>query len=353
MKGQLKDGDPMTYRVAVTKGYAEEDGSTIFGDIGLSRLTEAGLEWKVLPQKVGLLAAQELEGFDAALVLGAERVTEESLPAGGRLRHIARFGAGFDAVDVEACTRRGVLLTNCPDAVRRPVADSAIALLFALAHNLVVKDRLVREGRWDERANWRGSGLDGATVGIVGLGGIGLETARLVRALGIRTVAYNRSDRRREADALGVEVLALDSVLAQSDYLIITVAANAGTRRLIGERELSLMKPTSRLINLARGSVVDEEALIRRLSDGRLAGAGLDVFEREPLDVKSPLAAMDNVILAPHSLCWTDSFTAAVSGSVMESLIDASQGVTPRNAVNPEAWAAHRARQGAGTAHVG
>jgi D-3-phosphoglycerate dehydrogenase len=342
----------LTYRVAVTKGYAEEDGSTIFGDIGLSRLTDAGLEWKVLPQKVGHLAADQLEGFDAVLVLGAERVDEASLPT-RRLRHLARFGAGFDAVDVEACTRRGVLLTNCPDAVRRPVADSAIALLFALAHNLVIKDRLVREGRWDERADWRGSGLDGATVGIVGLGGIGLETARLVRALGIRTVAYNRSDRRREADALGLELLGFDAVLAQSDYLIVTVAANAGTRHLIGDRELSLLKPTSRLINLARGSVVDEEALIRRLSDGRLAGAGLDVFEREPLDVKSPLAAMDNVILAPHSLCWTDSFTDAVSGSVMESLIGASRGVVPRNAVNPDAWARHREPQGVKTARVG
>ena len=343
----------MTYRVAVTKGYAEEDGSTIFGDIGLSRLAAAGLEWKVLPEKTGHLAARQLEGFDAVLVLGAERVTGESLPADGRLRHVARFGAGFDAVDVEACTRRGVLLTNCPDAVRRPVADSAIALLFALAHNLVIKDRLVRDGRWDERADWRGSGLDGATVGIVGLGGIGLETARLVRALGIRTVAYNRSDRRRDAEPLGVEVLPLEAVLAQSDYLIITVAANAGTRHLIGEHELSLMKPTSRLINLARGSVVDEEALIRRLSDGRLAGAGLDVFEREPLDVRSPLATMDNVILAPHSLCWTDSFTAAVSGSVMESIIHASRGVMPRNAVNPAAWAGSSEPRDAGTVRVG
>ena len=340
----------MAYRVAVTKGYAEEDGSTIFGDIGLSRLTEAGLEWKVLREKAGHLAPHQLEGFDAALVLGAERVSEESLPADGRLRHIARFGAGFDAIDVEACSRRGVLLTNCPDAVRRPVADSAIALLFALAHNLVIKDRLVREGRWEERAAWRGSGLAGATVGVVGLGGIGQETARLVRSLGIRTIAYNRSDRRREARTLGVEVLPLDAVLAQSDYLIITVSGNAGTRHLIGERELSLMKPTSRLINLARGSVVDEDALVSRLSDGRLAGAGLDVFEREPLDVTSPLTAMENVILAPHSLCWTDSFTAAVSSSVMESIIEASRGVMPRNAVNPQAWPERVKLDGAGAA---
>ncbi|MCH6470172.1 2-hydroxyacid dehydrogenase [Sinomonas terrae] len=343
----------MAYRVAVTKGYAEEDGSTIFGDIGLTRLTESGLEWKVLPEKTGHVVADQLEGFDAVLVLGAERVDDASLPASGQVRHIARFGAGFDAVDVEACSRRGVLLTNCPDAVRRPVADSAIAMLFALAHNLVAKDRLVREGRWDERAAWRGSGLDGATVGIVGLGGIGLETARLVRSLGLRTVAYNRSDRRREAGALGVEVLPLDAVLAQSDYLIITVAANAGTRHLIGEHELSLMKPTARLINLARGSVLDEEALTRRLTDGRLAGAGLDVFEREPLDLNSPLTRMDNVILAPHSLCWTDSFTAAVSGSVMESIIDASRGLMPRNAVNPEAWAGRLEPQEAATGGVG
>ncbi|HKU35457.1 MAG TPA: NAD(P)-dependent oxidoreductase [Paenarthrobacter sp.] len=328
----------MAYRVAITNGYAARDGSTIFGDIGLSALANAGLEWEVLPEHVDSLGSAELEGFDAVLVMGPEKITAGSLPESGRLRHVARFGAGFDAVDVDACTRSGVILTNTPDAVRRPVADAAVALLFGLAHNLVIKDRLVREGRWDERQAWHGSGLDGATVGIIGFGGIGQETARRVRALGLRTVACNRSDKSAEARGMGVELLALNEVLAASDFVIVTLAANAGTRHLIGEAQLDLMKPGSRLINLARGSVVDEQAMIARLSDGRLAGAGLDVFEQEPLSPDNPLATLDTVILAPHSLCWTDSFTKAVSGSVMESLIQASRGETPRYTVNPHAW---------------
>jgi phosphoglycerate dehydrogenase-like enzyme len=322
------------YRVVITRGYAEPDGSTVFGDVGLSRLSAAGLSWQVLDDDVEELRPDQLEDADAVLVLGHERVTAASIPASGRLRHVARFGAGFDAVDVEACARRGVLVTTTPDAVRGPVADSVIALLYALSHNLVVKDRLVREGRWGERGAWQGPGLDGATVGIVGLGGIGMETARRVRALGLRVLGYNRSDRRAAAAELGVETVDLPELLARSDYVVVTVAGNPGTENLIGDAQLALMRPSARLINVARGSVVDEEALTARLRDGRLAGAGLDVFAKEPLDPGSPLTTLDNVVLAPHSLCWTDRFSAAVSASVMDSLIAVSRGLRPRTAVN-------------------
>lgn len=324
----------MVYQVVVTRGYAEPDGSTIFGDIGLSRLSAAGLAWRVLDDAVNELRADQLEGADAVLVLGPERVSADSIPASARLRHVARFGAGFDAIDLDACARRGVVVTNTPDAVRRPAADSAVALLYGLAHNLVVKDRLVREGRWKERAAWRGPGLTSAIVGIVGLGGIGLETARRVRALGLHALGYNRTDRSSVAAEIGIEQRSLDEVLTFSDYVIVTVAANPQTRHLIGERELSLMRPTARLINISRGAVVDEDALIMRLSDGRLAGAGLDVFTEEPLKTDSPLITLDNVILTPHSLCWTDQFTAAASASVMASLIAVSRGERPPHAVN-------------------
>lgn len=325
------------YEVVVTRGYAEPDGSTIFGDIGLSRLTDAGLSWRVLDEAVEELRADQLGDADAVLVLGPERITAASIPESGRLRHVARFGAGFDAVDVAACTRRGVVVTNTPEAVREPVADSVLALLYALAHNLVVKDRLVRTGRWAERGAWRGTGLSGATVGIIGLGGIGLATARRARALGLRVIGYNRTDRAAALAEIGAEQRDLDDVLALSDYVILTLAGNAETRHFIGEPELARMRPTARLINVSRGAVVDERALIARLTDGRLAGAGLDVFADEPLRTDSPLATVDNVVLAPHSLCWTDQFTAAVSASAITALIAVSRGEHPRDAVNPAA----------------
>ncbi|MCA1187349.1 hypothetical protein LCD36_12995 [Saccharopolyspora sp. 6T] len=322
----------MTYQVVVTRGYAEPDGSTIFGDIGLSLLGEE-VSWRVLDEDVEELRADQLEDADAVIVLGHERITARSIPASGRLRHVARFGAGFDAVDLDACTRSGVLVTNTPDAVREPVADSVLALLFALAHNLVVKDRLVREGRWAERGSWQGAGLAGATIGVIGLGGTGMATAGRLGALGLRVLGYNRSDRPDAAD-LGVELLPLPDVLRRSDYVVLTVAGNRGTHHLIGAAELDLLRPTARLINVSRGSVVDEDALTARLSDGRLAGAGLDVFAEEPLEPGGPLTTLDNVVLAPHSLCWTDRFSSAVSASVREAVLAVSRGDRPRHPVN-------------------
>ena len=325
----------MPYRVAVTRAFAEPDGSTIFGDIGLDRLTEAGIEWQTLAAPSSRIDAHELEGFDSVLVLGAERFDADSIPAGGRLKHVGRFGAGYDAVDVEACAAAGITVTNTPEAVRRPMADTALTLLFAVAHNLLIKDDLVRTGRWDERADWRGLGLRDRTVGIVGLGGIGLETARLLRALGLTVAAYNRTPKPEEAAELGIALLPLDELLAVSDYVVVTVAATPGTAGLIGERELQLMKPTAYLINIARGSVVDEPALIEALRARRIAGAALDVFEQEPLPQDSPLIELPNVVLAPHSLCWTDDFTASVSASLREAVIDMSQGREPRHVVRP------------------
>jgi D-3-phosphoglycerate dehydrogenase len=323
----------MPYRVALTRAFAEPDGTTIFGDIKLDELSRAGIEWQVLPAPSTRVDAHELVGFDAVAVLGAERFDAASIPSDGRLRHVARFGAGYDAIDIDACAAAGITVTNTPDAVRRPVAEAALTLLFALAHNLLLKDALVRADRWDERANWRGHGLRDRTIGIVGLGGIGIETARLLRALDLRVVAYNRTPKDDVAARLGVPLLPLDDVLATSDYLIVTVAGGDGTAGMIGEPQLRSMKRSAQLINLARGSVVDEPALIRALREGRIAGAGLDVFEREPLPHDSDLKTLENVILAPHSLCWTDDFTAAVSASMREAIIDVSRGRRPRQAV--------------------
>jgi D-3-phosphoglycerate dehydrogenase len=320
------------YRIAVTGDQASADGTTLFGDIGLRRLTAAGLEWSVIPVPEPVLAPAQLAGFDALLLMGGRRVTAASL-AGTTLRHIARFGAGYDAVDVDACTAAGVVLTNTPDAVRVPMAHAALAQIFALAHALVPKTRLVQDGRWDERTRWQGRGLQDALVGVVGLGNVGTEVARLLGALGIRVAGYNRSDR----PGLGIPRHPLAELAAMSDYLVVTVSGNPGTNGLISAEVLGRMRPSAYLINLSRGSVVDEPALIDALRRGRLRGAALDVFAHEPLEAGSPLPAMDNVVLTPHSLCWTDGFAQAVADSAITSLVDVAEGRTPRHTVNPEA----------------
>jgi phosphoglycerate dehydrogenase-like enzyme len=320
------------YRVAVSGDQASPDGSTIFGDIGLARLTAAGLRWEIVPVPDPVIAPETLADFHALLMMGDRKLTAVSL-AGTSLRHVARFGGGYDAIDVAACEAAGVVVTNTPDAVRVPMAHAAVTFIFALAHNLVVKDRLVRAGRWADRTSWQGLGLMGAQVGIVGLGGVGTEIARLLRGIGIDVAAYNRSDRREEAAALGVSLLPLDELAAVSDFLVVAVSANPGTAHLIGTDVLARMKLGAYLVNVARGSVVDEDALAVALAEGRLRGAALDVFEREPLEPGSPLLAMEQVVLTPHSLCWTDAFARAVADSAIGAIIDVARGRAPRHPV--------------------
>jgi phosphoglycerate dehydrogenase-like enzyme len=304
------------YRVAVTGDQASSDGTTIFGDIGLGRLPS----FSVIDVPDPVLTPAQLDGFDALLMMGGRGITPASL-AGTSLRHIARFGAGYDAIDIEACTHAGVVVTNTPDGVRVPMAHAALAQIFALAHALVPKTRLVQSGRWEERTRWQGRGLHDATVGVVGKGNVGSEIVRLLEALGVHVS----------------DLAELRDLAAVSDYLVITVSGNPGTRHLINADVLARMRPGAFLINLSRGSVVDEAALIASLKEGRLRGAALDVFEHEPLPPDSPLLAMDNVVLTPHSLCWTDGFARSVADSAITAILDVAAGRTPRHAVNPEA----------------
>ncbi|WP_114856212.1 D-isomer specific 2-hydroxyacid dehydrogenase family protein [Brachybacterium sp. YJGR34] len=323
-----------SWTLAVTADYSEDDGSTIYGDIGLRTLAEHGIAWSRVGTEDGVLRPGELEGFDAVLLLSGARLGREQLEGVTTLRHVARFGAGFDSVDLDACDERGITVTNAPTGLRVPMAHTALTFLFALAHSLLPKDRLVREADWGRKAQYRGPGLDSATVGMIGLGGIGRETVRQLRALDLEVIAWNRSPRPEFCAEAGIEQLPFDEVIARSDYLIVTVAANQGTRHLIGARELAMMKDTAFLINIARGAVVDEPALVTALQEGTLAGAGLDVFEVEPLPAHSPLIELENVILTPHSLCWTADFARATGAEVLGEVIAMASGQRPRNIVN-------------------
>jgi len=324
------------YRVAVTGDQVRDDGSSIFGDLGLQRLRDAGLDWKVVPVPGARICAEQVLGFDALLLMG-DRAVDATTLAGGRLRHVARFGAGYDQVDIAACTAAGVLVTNTPDGVRVPMAHAALTMVLALAHELAPKDRLVREGRWDQRASHQGRGLIGATVGVVGVGNVGAEIVRTFRQLGISVVAYNRTPRPEVLEPIGVPQLPLLEVAAASDFLVVAVAATAQTVCLIDADVLRAMRPEAYLVNLSRGMVVDEQALVAALRENRLRGAALDVFRREPLPLDSPLLTLDRVLLSPHSLCWTDGFARGVADSALGALIDVAQGRVPPHLVNPDA----------------
>ena len=326
----------MTFRVGLTRDFLKPDGSLGFGDIGLDALNEQpGLAWEFLPESHAELPRAVADQYDALLVLGP-KVTTATVAGCQRLALVARFGVGYDNVDVPACTAACVMLTITPDGVRRPVASSVLAFLLALAHKLPIKDRLTRAGRWHERLDYMGLGLTGKTLGVIGLGNIGREVFRLAAPLEMHHVGHDPHVTPDAAAAAGIEWLALDELLASADFVVVCCALTNETLHLLDARRLALMQPASYLINVARGPIVDQAALTAVLREGMIAGAALDVFEQEPIDPADPLLVLDNVILAPHAICWTDECFLNNGRSALRSILDVAAGRVPQFVVNRE-----------------
>jgi D-3-phosphoglycerate dehydrogenase len=329
---------PERFQIGVTRDFLKPDGSLGFGDIGLSLLEDdPNVAWSFLPENEPLLRPETIAGLDGLLVL-APKVAAVSLAGVDRLKVIARFGVGYDNIDVEACTRRGVILTITPDGVRRPVAAAVMTFLLALTHKLLIKDRLTREGRWAEKLDHMGQGITGRTLGIVGLGNIGRDVLRLAAPFELRCLAFDPHVNAEDVRFLNVDLVSLEDLMRQSDYVAICCALTPETHHLIDETRLLLMKPTSYLINVARGPIVDQRALARSLQERWIAGAGLDVFEQEPIDPADPLLKLDNVIVAPHAICWTDECFLNIGRNACQSLLDAAAGRRPKHVVNPAAF---------------
>jgi phosphoglycerate dehydrogenase-like enzyme len=334
------------YVVGLTADGADETGYTIFGDIGLERLTEAGLGWKLLPEIPvhGPVDPAALDGVDAVISFGHIPFSAELVRAVPRLRHVARFGAGYDGIDPVALAREGVVLTTTPAGVRKPLALSGLTMLLACAHRLVENHQVTVNGQWGtERGQHRGLGVAGRTVGIIGFGSVGSLLAEHLQALGMTVVANDRPQGRARADALGVELLDRTELASRSDYVVVTAALTEENRHMLDEEFFAAMQPSAYFINIARGGLVDQAALTRALAEGQIAGAAIDVYDPEPPAADDPLFALDNVICTPHALCWTADFTRDVSASVVESLIAAARGQVPaatlgRDALDEARW---------------
>lgn len=325
------------YRIGLTADLFDSSGRPVFGTAPLQLFTDAGLSWDVLPRDGGVIAPEALAAYDA-LFIGGSRVGEANLHAdSGRLKVLARNGVGFDALDLQALTKRGILITNTPVAVRHSVATTALAFILALSLRLPLKSKLPREGRWSERADFPGVGLPGRTIGIIGFGGIGQELVRLMKPFGLRTLVADPHADAVLCTKLGVELAELDHLLTQSDFIVVACLLDQTTRHLINADRIALMKPTAFLVNIARGPVIEEKALIRALQNGAIAGAALDVIEKEPPEPDNPLFFMENVIVTPHSLCWTDTFMDGVARCAIRSIVDVLEGRTPEFVVNREA----------------
>jgi D-3-phosphoglycerate dehydrogenase len=326
---------PERFRVGVTRDILDARGEPAFGRKALAILDEAaGIDWEYLPAIVAEIDADHAARYDAIYV-NIPRVPAAAVArADCRLRVVARHGVGYDSVDVAAMTRAGVIITHTPSSMPRPVATIALTFVLALAGKLMTKDRLTRTGRWHERMDHMGAGLTGRTLGVVGAGRIGKELLRMARTFDLRLLAADPYVNALELAYIGARKVTLDALLAEADFVVVCCLLNDETRHLIGAREFARMKPTAYFVNVARGPIVDEAALIAALGERRIAGAALDVFEREPIAADNPLLARDDVILTPHSLCWTDECFHNMAATGLQSIVDALAGRVPEFVVD-------------------
>jgi D-3-phosphoglycerate dehydrogenase len=324
----------MAFRVGVTSDLFDQRGEPTFGREPLSLLNT--LDWAKLPTGLRAITAEHAAAYDALYVNSLKVEAGVVETPNLRLKLVSRHGVGYDSVDVPAMTRAGVLVSNTPNAVPRPVATIALTFILALSHRLFVKDRITREGRWAERVEHMGTGLTGRTLGVVGAGGIGKELLRMARVFDLRRLAADPHVDSRTMSEFGAEKVALDELMAKSDFVVVACLLNDETRHLIGARQLARMKPTAYLINVARGPIVDERALYETLTARRIAGAGLDVFEEEPTPPSNPILKLDNVIVTPHALAWTDELFSNIARTAIGAILAVAAGRRPQYVVNPD-----------------
>jgi D-3-phosphoglycerate dehydrogenase len=280
-----------SYRVLVADQIALDGLAPLRDDPRFELIVRPGLKGDEL--------ADAIAGVDAVLVRSATKITRESLARANGLKVIGRAGVGVDTIDVDAATERGVAVLTAPAGNTSSAAELTLALTLALARRVPAADRSMKAGQWD-RKSFSGSELYGKTLGLVGAGRIGGEVAKRARAFGMHVVAYDPFLIAERAEALGVERAELDDVLRRADVVSLHVPLTEATTGLLGDRELALMKPSAFIVNAARGGVVREDALVRALTEGRIAAAALDVYEQEPLPADHPLRSLDNVVLTPH-----------------------------------------------------
>ena len=324
------------FLVGITRDNLKPDGKPIFDEACLNGLDDPRIEWEWLPQIEPELTPETAAKYDALCVMLA-RVTRKTVSgADRRLKLIARFGVGYDTVDVPALTENGVLLTIPPDGVRRPIATAALTFVLMLAQKVPTKDRLVRDGRWNERVNHFGTGLSGRTLGSIGVGNIGAELFRLAMPFAMRHIACDPYVTQESVRPLGVTLVDMDTLFRESDFLCVNCPLNEETHRLVGPKQFALMKPTAFFVNTARGPIVDEKALHDVLASNRIAGGGIDVFEVEPTPQDNPLLKLDNIIVTQHHIGPTDECINTVAASVFSACRDSAHGRVPRNVVNQQ-----------------
>jgi len=299
---------------------------------GLDILNKAGIEVDI---KLGL-KPEELEsiisGYDALIVRSQTRVTAEVIKAGKKLKVIARAGAGVDNIDVNEATEQGIPVVNAPASNTIAVAEHVLGLMLALIRHIPQAHHTLKSGVW-AKSEFMGTELRGKTLGIIGLGRIGAEVARRARAFEMEVIAHDPFVTVDYAHNLQVELVSLKKLLSESDFITLHSALTAETRGLIGAKEIALVKPTARIINCARGALIDEEALAKAIEEKKIAGAAVDVYCKEPA-TDCVLLKCGNVIHTPHIAASTTEAQTVAATTVVEQIVDVLSGRPPKYQVN-------------------
>lgn len=313
------------YKIFVTEPLPELE-------VGLKPLRRIA-EIKCPEEFTGKVLAEDIRDVDG-IVAGDAKITRESLEEAQRLKVIGRYGVGVDSVDLDACTEKGIIVFNAPGLNSVSVAEHAVGMMIAISKRFLLFDKLVRTGKWGEKVRYMNAELSKKTVGIIGLGDIGRLVANIVKACDMKVLTYDPYVSKEKAMEAGAYLVDLKTLLTESDFVSIHCPSTEKTRDLIGEDELRLMKKTAVLINTARGDIVKEEALCRALKERWIAGAGIDVFEKEPLTAKHPFAQLDNILLSPHAASWTTEAVRRISICVGKNIMKVFEGQLPENIVN-------------------
>lgn len=322
--------------ITLTADFFDSSGKTKYRDVGLSELAQhPHLAQQVIATHRAVIGSDQIAGANGVVVM-TPAVTAETVSRSADLLAIGRFGVGYDTVDVAACTNADVLVYITTGAVDYSVAEATVGWMIALSHHARTKDILVRSGRWDERAGYMGTELRDRTLGIIGFGGIARSLLGLLGPFRMkRTVVFDPYITAEQAAAAGVELAGLNTVMREADFVSVHCPLNEQTRGLVGAQELALMKPTAFLINTARGGIVDEDALFAALHGHQIGGAALDCFVGEPIVKPHRFGALDNVLLAPHSIAWTHELFRDIGRIAFQGMADLSRGKLPRGVVNP------------------
>ena len=328
----------MTFKIALTADFQKE-GKLVYPDFDLEQLkTASGIKYDFFPEYKSEIEPEQLKGFQGVIVL-FPKVTKHSLSQSQDLLAVCRFGVGYDSVDVSACTEADVVVCITAGAVDRPVAEATVGWMIALGHRMINKDQLVRKGLWHQSSEYMGCELRDRTLGVVGLGGIGSTVIELLKGFGMKKpLVYDPFMDEKNAEKSGVRKVELHELMENSDFITVHCPLNEHTKDLISYREIELMKSSSFIINTARGGIINEDALFTALLKKSIAGAALDCFNDEPIIKPHRFGKLDNVLLAPHSIAWTQELFRDIGMMCSKNMIDLANGIRPHGVVNPEVF---------------